>query len=448
MDLITLTINLEKEPKSYVEEFRRQIQSYLNMCRLPKQPHKTIRQTLDVLIKFSHVDKERVAEAVVESVGLLKSYKLKKSVLSALLSMTYKRLIEPRVCIKMILDHSSDPGYFINKVKTFIDRDSSSVIQQYYEIGDEKQKIFCYYFLMVLFVRFGVNSQHEICKGLFGEGKVKRLCFKYFLGDEEEFNVDLLDESCKVYGKKLYSEIANEKDEREMRIMKMQVYVLFKKRFNLKASIVPIALAMIDPDREDIKDCMNLIVDSVSEKELEGVLKTISIHLCSPFKEEELICYGLNLLRFIFLKYSESNSESDSDSDSIDEHESTNSSTANSLHNSSTANSKISPFLVDLRDKILNYVECFKDSKVKSISYAYRAISNSLKMHKDTGREINFILRKLTKEERLDLHRKNKESNKVEREIYKSEKKELRKKKSKRKFKLSKKRIKLNLKSR
>jgi hypothetical protein len=90
-------------------------------------------------------------------------------------------------------------------------------------------------------------------------------------------------------------------------------------------------------------------------------------------------------------------------------------------------------------------VECFRDSKVKSITYAYRAVINVIKKKKNSGREINFILRKLSKEERLDLHKKNKETNKIEREMYKAEKKEMSKKKSKRKFKLSKKRLKMNV---
>lgn len=109
-----------------------------------------------------------------------------------------------------------------------------------------------------------------------------------------------------------------------------------------------------------------------------------------------------------------------------------------------TSTTTTNPFLQHLKDQMLNYAECFKDSKVKSISYSFRALANALKHKKNTGREIDFILRKLTKDERLELHRKNKNENKTNRELYKAEKKEMSKKKSKRKFKLSKKRLKIN----
>ncbi|EOB15529.1 hypothetical protein NBO_2g0021 [Nosema bombycis CQ1] len=234
MDLLTLVINLEKEPKAYTEESEDKSNLILICVNSRKQPTKALRQTLDLLIKFSFVDKKMVAEAIVESVAYLKEYKLKKIALSALLTLTYKKLITPSTCIKLILDFSSDPGYFINKVKTIINRECTPIIKYYYEMGNEKQKIFSYYFLLVLFSKFKIDVQNEICSGLFGEGKIKKMSFSYFLelmSEDLGKPMDLMDDKSKVFGKRIYEDITNNKEEREIKIMKMRVYVLFKNRF-------------------------------------------------------------------------------------------------------------------------------------------------------------------------------------------------------------------------
>lgn len=446
MDIATLSINMDKDPSPYINEFRKQISSFEHLLNLNKQPEKLIRQTMDFLLRYSNLDSS-IPSVFLESVRKSKTMKLKNALIAANLTLTYKKLIKSRDFIKLVLDEVTDCPKFIYKIKTIIQESDQDIILEYYNIGNEKQKLFCYFFICFLSSKYKLNLDKFICTGLFDNPKVRKYCYTYFL---ETMDMSLLSEDCKKYGDKLYKEIVGRKDEREFLVYKMKVFVLFRTRFNIKNSVMPLALSMIDPEKPDVKDLMNVIVDSVNKEEVMNVVKIISETFCSPFKDDDMICYGLGLMRGIYIKFDKkvisSNFDDEDtiddedafdDEDTCDDEDTTDD--KNTIDNEDTikckSNDENNLFCETLKECILNYVECFKGLKNKSIAYAYRSVINVLKNKKNNGKELAYIHKKLSKEEKREMYAK---------KYTKEERKELFTRKSKRKFKLSKKRIRKN----
>ncbi|WUR04268.1 SDA1-like protein [Vairimorpha necatrix] len=425
MDIVTLSINMDKDPSPYKDEYKKQILSFIHLLDLQKQPEKLIRQTMDFLLRYANIDSS-LPQVLLESVSKAKTHKLKTALIAANMTLTYKKLTKSRDFIKLILDQVHDCPKYIHNIKTIIQEDDLEIILKYYKVGNDKQKLFCYYFICFLFNKFKLNLELEICTGLFENQKVRKYCYNYFI---ETMNMSLLSNKCKKYGEKLYRDIVGRKDEREYVISKMKVFVTFRNRFNIKQSVVPMALCMMDPEKEDVKDLMSVIVESVTKDEVMECIKIIAETFCSPFKDDDMICYGLNLMRGLYVKFDKEveNDTIESEEETSDEDESNNSEKIND-EDKSNENKKLCE---DIKDTILNYVECFKGVKTKSVAYAYRSVINVLKKKKNNGRELSYICKKMTKEEKQKIFSKN-------------EKKELDVRKNKRKYKLSKNRIRKN----
>lgn len=460
MDITTLAIMMDKDPSPYIDEYKKQIISFQHLLDLQKQPEKLIRQTMDFLLRYTNL-KSNLSDVLLFSVKKAKTYKLKTSLIAANLTLTYKKLTKSSDFIKLLLDEVHDCVKYIHNIKTVVQESDKDLILNYYKIGTDKQKLFCYYFICFLFNKFNLDLEIEVCTGLFDNPKVRKYCYTYFI---ENMNMSLLSDKCKKYGEKLYKDIVGRKDEREYLILKMKVFVLFRNRFNIKNTVIPLALSMMDPEKDDVKDLMTVIVDSVNKNEVLNVIKIISETFCSPFKDDDMICYGLNLLRSIYIKFDKEvekdeedfedgeeginfeDGEEEYEEDGKEEYEEDGEEgiifedgkeeyEQDNKNKKKITDNQEKEFCNNLKEVILNYVECFKGLKTKSVAYAYRSVINVLKTKKNNGRGISYILKKRSKEEKADQYGK---------KYSKTERKELFVRRSKRKYKLSKNRMRKN----
>jgi hypothetical protein len=80
----------------------------------------------------------------------------------------------------------------------------------------------------------------------------------------------------------------------------------------------------------------------------------------------------------------------------------------------STDSSSKELVLNQIKDRIMNQIGCFKESKVKSIRYGYTSVINAIKHKKTINRPVEFIRKKATKEERKASQAKGRKQNVLE----------------------------------
>nr|AGE95722.1 hypothetical protein ECU06_0690 [Encephalitozoon cuniculi] len=219
--------------------------------------------------------------------------------------------------------------------------------------------------------------------------------------EESRSAMELLSPEGARFGKMVFRDLQKSMMEREERIMKMKIYVLFRSRYGLKASVVQMAMEMLNPEKDDIKDLMEIIVEEVMEQDVLRVIDIVGDALCSEFRDDDFVVYGLNMMREIYCKFDpeaaklkrEENAEegpralsSDSDED----------------EGQDGPENKRSRVVEEMGERIAKYVECFKGSKNKSIFYAYTSVMNVMRHKKYCGKGLGFIRRKASKEERVE----------------------------------------------
>ncbi|ADM11669.1 uncharacterized protein Eint_060610 [Encephalitozoon intestinalis ATCC 50506] len=403
MDIYQVMVGLEKCPENYVEEYGRQLELFSSLVRLPKQPGKTIRQTLSFLLAFPTIDK-RLSETLVSSVETIKCHKIKRTVVESLFRLRRRGLVSGEQLLKNLMEHHPDPKSVLKRIRSLVSEEEVPCILEYYKKGTDKQRSFCYYLVVYLFRKGCGVLEKEVCEGLFADGKVGKICRMYFLDQidfEEEGKkaMELLSAEASRFGKMLFANLQENMMEREEKIMKMKIYVLFRSRYGLKASVARVAMGMLNPEKSDIKDLMEIIVEEVTVQDVLRVIDVVGNSLCSEFKDDDFVVYGLNMLREIYCKFDpeaarlrdEGGGKEDSETQSL------------SISEDGERNEKKEDGVVDrMKERISKYIECFKGSKSKSISYGYMSVVNVMRHRKYCGRNLEFIRRKASKEERVE----------------------------------------------
>lgn len=387
MDIYQVMVGLSNDPENYVEEYRQQLQSFEALVRLPKQPEKTIRQTLAFLLAHPRVDK-RLPDVLADAVRMVKCHKTRSVIVNSFFGLKSRGLIGTDQLFRTLLEHCVDLKSVLKNAKREADEEAIPHLLNYYRKGTDKQRCFCYYLIVCLFMRGCSQLEKEVCEGLFAGGKIGRICMLYFLNqidfeEESEQAMSLLSDEAAETGRRLFREIAEDKMERETKVMKMRIYVLFRARFGLKASVVPIAMGMVNPDKEDAKDLIRVIVDCVGEQDVMKAIDVVANGFCSEFRDDDFIAYGLNILREVYCKFDPRTRMEGCECSGEEEQE----------------NEEENPLVEKIRDRILNCVECFKGSKTKSIYYAHASVINAIK-NKQAGRAPEFIMKKATREEK------------------------------------------------
>ena len=421
MDTYEVLLGLSKNPRNYIEEYGKQLDTFVSLVNLPNQPEKPIRQVLSLLLTHVKID-SRLPNALINSIRTIKCHKIRHVVIESLFLLKRNKLIDADQLLRNLLEYHSDLKSILNLTRREVSVDTVPCLLEYYTKGNDKQKCFCYYMIVYLFSCGHTELEKDVCEGMFVDGKVGKLCMLYFLDQidfEEEGSkaMDLLSDEGASVGKKLFKNIQREAVDREVKIMKMKVYSLFKSRYGLKASIVPLALDMLNPDKSDIKDVMRLIIGGTTENDVMKVIGVVSEMLCSEFRDDDYIAYGLNVLRELYCKFDSEASKlkqkgMDMDmEDACDDNEfaSEDASTCtNEEHIESEDKEndmRIKEFIDGMKDKITNAVSCFKDSKSKCVYYAYMSVVNVMNHRKYSGKRPEYLKKKASKEERIAVKR-------------------------------------------
>ena len=475
MDLITLGLKIKKDSLTYRNEFLDEIRSIESLITLPNPPIKQIKPVLSFIIRYCHVDAARSVNVLASSLAAIKDVKTRKVILGGLILIRQKKLLSSKDLFKYILMYGNDYRAYLKGCTEFLEIECYDTLVEWYHKGTERQQSFCYYFLLIIFgmidtgnkvesdnmgsdeiesqisaqLEFTVSAQLEsavvvepiklikydeyktivnkqqleeiICEALFKSKKISKICMLYFLNRTEiKFDISKIENGFQ-YGKRIYKELLEEHFDRDVKIMKLKIYVLFKKHFKIKNSVTNIILKMMDVEKEDLKDLLDCLVKSVSREEAQGVLRIISVEFVNETRDEDIICYGMNLMREIYYRLAGLTKESNiclNESESVESEDFD----LGDIENNSNEEDE---FIRELKESILKYIECFKGNRTKSIYFAYKALINAVIKNQAIDRPTTFIRKSATKEEKEALRKKGSEESKRERlkENYENKKK-------------------------
>lgn len=218
-----------------------------------------------------------------------------------------------------------------------------------------------------------------ISDAFYGSSRICKICCLYFLNRTEiRFDISKLKKGVE-HSKKIYRELSEGVIDRDMKLMKLKIFVLFKRHFKVKQSVAKIILEMIDLEKSDLKDLLCCLVGSVDKSEVKDVLKTLSEEFVREGQHDDVVVYGMNVMREIYSRFAEA------------EHE------------------ECSGFLEEVRNLILKYIECFKGNRTKSIFFAYRMVLKVLVKNEVVDKPVDHVRKKATREEKMAMRKKGKE---------------------------------------
>lgn len=359
-DLILLSMKIKKDPLTYKEEYSNQLRILQSLLSLPTPPVKQIQPMIFFIVNHCLVDPERSLKILVDSLEMIQENKTKRVILNGLVLIRQKQLIESKELLRLIIKHGNDLNYFLEGVQGFIDEGCYEVLIEWYKKGTERQRGFSYYLMIVLYTKLTnsnskgdvsysnssrgdltagnistgadttgntsltgkdfINDARErleelICDGLFLSNKQCKTCCLYFLNKtEQEFDFKKLTRG-EEYGKRLYKDLFEVMD-RDLKIMKMKVFVQFKKHFGIRKSILGIVMKMIDLESEDLKEILDCLVESTSIEEALETVESVAKNFLD--KGEEIGVLGLNVLRLIYSKFNHQDDCNELDSCKID----------------------------------------------------------------------------------------------------------------------------------
>lgn len=230
-----------------------------------------------------------------------------------------------------------------------------------------------------------------ICQAFFTTGRLSKICCLYFLNRTEvKFDISKLKKGAE-YGKLIYKDL-NEVMDRDIKVMKLKIFALFKNAFKIKKSILRMVIKMIDLENADLKDLLECLVKSIEKSEVEDLVRIISEEFVFEGQQEDIIVLGINLYRELYSKFLFEETDQSYEED-IDE----------------DGNIVEDMFLSDLKAKILLNVENFQRNRSKPIHYAYKMLLKVLIHNEKVETSVSLIKRRSTKEEMNILRTKGRE---------------------------------------
>jgi len=457
MDLIALGQKLKENPLPYMGEYRNELRTFETLLALPNPPIKQLKPLVSFIILHAHIEPEKTMLILSSALNQIKHPKIRSSILNGMILIRQKGIISSRMLINCVLMNSNSPKEFLSGCKEFIDLDCFEILKEWHDKGTEKQRIFCYYLLMFLYTMLddskrapAKNSSHReeindvknsnnerlsdnrnsnnevlsdnrrdliegvICSGFLGEGRVTRSCILYFLNkpgidsDIQKFKTGI--ES----GKQIYRELQGQVFDREMKVMKIQVFLKFKKFFKIRKNITEMILGMINAEKDDLKTLLDCLVESVGRGDAESVLRSLSEDFVVETKEDDVICYGMNVMREIYYKIAGIDKEgyeyeeSDEYEDILDD-PSNNEDDLSNNDKSLNEPPVVDEFAAKIKQQILKYIELFKGNKTRSISCAYRMLIKALIKGEAVNKDSTYVNKATTKEERTMKRKQSRE---------------------------------------
>lgn len=395
MDLETLSAQLNKDPESYAEEYKKILLAYSSMIDIPVQNSSRVKQFLSILSPYIFKIDTEFPSVAVKHLQKTTDEHIRKDLVRLLVFFYNKRLIEPRYFFRLYLEYADKLE--VSAVTKYCEISCLDVFIDYLRNGNDRQKPFS--FLMVVYIyenldfskaarckekwTFKISSETSsgplyvgsnanlamakclelIMENLFTAPKLIKIAVLYFL-NEIDFCVSENPKIVECIGfstaeklcKKLITNIRAKQDLRATRVLKYRVITVLKKYYGLDIRIGARLLRLIDPTKEDLKDILALVIDAVDESEVESVVDKILETFCCEHKDDDFIAYGLNILREFVLKF-------------------------------------------DIGEYVHGKIN-FRLGKSRSVFYAQSALLKAIKGC-GPGREVFYVRKKATKEEKL-----------------------------------------------
>lgn len=416
MDLVFLSEKLKEDSISYQEEYLRELDSLRAMIRLHNPPIKQMLPIIPFIVQHSNIAPEKAYNILVAGLEI-RDPRLRNSILSGLVMMRQKALVSSYELFRMLLLYGNDLKPFHSACREFLDLECLDVLTDWYKKGTEKQKCFCYYFLLNFFSEANdlysaippekLPELNDIISGaLFSKGKLSKMCILYFLNQTDvPFNIARLING-QEYAKRLYKELQEEHFDRDMRILKLRIFVLFKNHFKVKLSCTKTIISMLDLESDDIRELLGCLVASVARDETLSVLQVISDEFMNERSADDVACYGMNVMREIYYKAAGLSSGavtgcSEGGASDICDPEVR-----------EGAVDEDGKFVTEVKEAILSHIERYRGNKNKGIFYAYKTVLKAVLKNEVVARPMNYVRKRTTGEERAEMRKKTSEERK------------------------------------
>ncbi|KAM0686393.1 hypothetical protein COBT_002385, partial [Conglomerata obtusa] len=367
MDFTNLISQIQKNHKIYTTEYQNILTQYSNTISLPLTPFTTSLAYINFLSTTCHFYVSEYASILLTHLSATNDAKLKKELINHVFTLKHKRQITDHTFFTTIIKFC-DLTKILNKVIVEI-RDTSSIIplfRYYVENGDDKQMSFGMYMLCYVYEVYGcVDCEEDIIKGFYKDEKISKICTLYLL-NEIEFNKNEKSRILSEMGnntatelvKHIYKQVKKKKELRDVRIKKIECIDLIKKEYDIKFDISECIFQMLDPSKDDLQILMELLVDNLSGN-ISVVDKIIKM-FCVEYKDDDFIVYGLNFLKEICVRN-------------------------------------------DFGDFVKERTNVFNKNKSAAINLAYRAMIKAIKTKTSDNKDILYVKKKKTKEEKVEM---------------------------------------------
>lgn len=218
-----------------------------------------------------------------------------------------------------------------------------------------------------------------ISDAFYGASRISKICCMYFLNRTEvKFDISKLKRG-QEYCRKIHRELSESVTDRDMKLMKLRIFVLFKRYFKVRQSAVRIILEMIDLEKSDLRDLLDCLVRSVDRSEIRDVLKTVSEEFVREGQDNDVVVYGMNVMREIYTRFAEMRDDNE-----------------------------YGDFLEEIKNLVLRYIECFRGNRTRPIFFAYRMVLKALR-NEVVDKPVDHVKKKATREERAAMRQRGKE---------------------------------------
>ncbi|KAL0265960.1 UNVERIFIED_CONTAM: hypothetical protein PYX00_011677 [Menopon gallinae] len=317
MDLEALAVQLSKNPENYEDEYRQVLRAYESMADLPVQNFARIKPLIDLLSQHVFKIKTEFPSVAIRHLQTTTSTEVRRELVKLVVRLYQRRAIAPPEFLRLYMDHSD--RLEVNVATQHCTPECLPVFFDYLERGSDRQK--CLSLLMVanLYENADLSALDGgaghagalekrcidiLVSNLFTVPKLINIAVLYFLNEIDFCTSDAArivagigfaraEELCR----QLLRNIQARADPREMRIKKYRVISTLKRHHGLGIRIGAHLLRLVDPTKEDLKDVLRIILDSVDESEVCSVIDRIVDTFCCEHKDEDFIVYGLNVLR-------------------------------------------------------------------------------------------------------------------------------------------------------
>ncbi|KAF7678807.1 Protein SDA1 like protein [Astathelohania contejeani] len=315
MDLQTLQINILRDPPTYEAEYRHHLATYESYIQLPTQPLKHLRPLLAFLSATSHLYINNYNDILLRHLSTASDSLIIEELLKHLFMLRRKKQINALTFFECIFRYNGGSKKMLRRLMVELEpcEGMEELLVGYVHNGTEAQARLAMFLCVVLYEKVGgSNLLSLICEHIPGTGKVSRIAQLYLLNE-----LEITTESPRILSEielktssdilKQILEKTRKKEERDIKYNRLRIAsTILSTNNELSKYRNPICmgiLRLINPSKEDLKDLMALLLETVSMEELETVIKKIGEVFCCEYKDDDFIAYGLNILREIYVKF-------------------------------------------------------------------------------------------------------------------------------------------------